>query len=38
MPHTPRARGTYPYNKPPLSLDDLVVRLADRGLNIPDPD
>lgn len=38
MPYTPRARGTHRYNKPPLSLDDLVDRLADRGLHIPDPD
>ncbi|MCZ1075707.1 Abi family protein [Rhodococcus sp. A5(2022)] len=26
------------YDKPPLSLDELVDRLAERGLQIPDPD
>lgn len=38
MPRPPRSRGTQTYTKPPLSLDDLVGRLADRGLDIPDHD
>jgi abortive infection bacteriophage resistance protein len=44
MPGRPRAsrparpRGSSPYDKPPLSLDELVDRLAVRGLGIPDPD
>lgn len=38
MPRPPRPRGALIYDKPPLSLDDLVGRLADRGLDIPDPD
>lgn len=38
MPRAQRARGTVQYNKPPLALDELVGRLADRGLRIPDPD
>lgn len=38
MPRPPRARGTLHYNKPPLALDELVGRLSDRGLQIPDPD
>jgi hypothetical protein len=38
MPRPLRPRGSLTYNKPPLSLDDLVGRLADRGLDIPDPD
>ena len=38
MPRPTRPRGTLIYNKPPLSLDDLVGRLADRGLDIPDPE
>lgn len=33
-----RARGTLHYDKPPLALDELVGRLSDRGLQIPDPD
>ena len=37
MPRPPRPRGALTYNKPPLSLDDLVGRVADRGLDIPDP-
>lgn len=32
----PRPRGTLPYDKPPMKLDDLVDRLAARGLIIPD--
>lgn len=31
-----RARGTGTYSKPALSLDQLVQRLAERGLDIPD--
>lgn len=38
MPRPPRSRGTLVYAKPPLSLDDLVARLVDRGLDVPDPD
>jgi abortive infection bacteriophage resistance protein len=38
MPRPPRPRGPLSYDKPPLSLDDLVGRLADRGLGIPDSD
>jgi len=38
MPRLPRHRGALTYDKPPLSLDDLVGRLADRGLDIPDAD
>lgn len=34
----PRPRGSLRYTKPPLSLDDLVDRLAGRGLQIPDRD
>ena len=34
----PRPRGSLDYDKPPLSLDELVGRLRDRGLEIPDPD
>jgi abortive infection bacteriophage resistance protein len=33
-----RPRGSLPYDKPPLRLDQLVVRLTERGLRIPDPD
>ena len=28
MPRPPRSRGALTYDKPPLSLDDLVIRLA----------
>ncbi|MFF0546639.1 MULTISPECIES: Abi family protein [Nocardia] len=35
-PPPPRSRGSLDYDKPPLSLDDLVGRLTDRGLSIPD--
>lgn len=38
MPRPPRPRGSLTYDKPPLSLEDLVGRLADRGLVIPDSD
>ncbi|GAB3755819.1 Abi family protein [Zhihengliuella somnathii] len=34
----PRSRGTLRYDKPPMELDDLVGRLADRGLVVPDRD
>lgn len=35
--HRPlRPRGSLHFNKPPLSLDDLVDRLVDRGLRVPD--
>lgn len=33
-----RARGTGTYDKPPLTLEELVERLQDRGLAIPDRD
>lgn len=36
-PRPPRPRGALAYDKPPLSLDELVCRLVDRGLDIPDP-
>lgn len=36
MPPPLRPRGALTYAKPPLSLDDLVDRLAGRGLVIPD--
>lgn len=32
-----RPRGSLTYAKPPLSLDKLLDRLSDRGLDIPDP-
>lgn len=38
MPQPPRPRGILIYDKPPLTLDGLVERLIDRGLDIPDPD
>ncbi|WP_022901859.1 Abi family protein [Humibacter albus] len=38
MPRPPRPRGSLPYEKPPLSVDQLVDRLAGRGLQIPDRD
>lgn len=37
-PRPPRPRGSLQYDKPPLDLNELVVRLSDRGLKIPDPD
>jgi len=33
-----RSRGALYYQKPPLTLDELVGLLSDRGLHIPDPD
>lgn len=37
--HRPlRPRGSLLFDKPPLSLDDLVDRLVDRGLHVPDRD
>lgn len=33
-----RARGSLHYQKPPLTLDELVGLLSARGLHIPDPD
>lgn len=36
MVKAPRARGMGTYSKPALALDQLVDRLADRGLDIPD--
>lgn len=38
MPRTQRTRGSLLYQKPPLTLDELVGLLSDRGLHIPDPD
>lgn len=38
MTRSPRPRGSRPYEKPPLSVDQLVDRLANRGLQIPDED
>ena len=35
---TPRSRGLLPYDKPALSLDELVDRLVQRGLRVPDPE
>ncbi|WP_328715469.1 Abi family protein [Nocardia salmonicida] len=35
-PPPPRPRGSLDYDKPPLSPEDLVGRLADRGLGIPE--
>ena len=36
MPRPMRPRGPLTFNKPPLSLDQLVDRLIDRGLEVPD--
>lgn len=36
QPRTPRPRGVLLYDKPAMSLDELVDRLADRGMRIPD--
>lgn len=33
-----RPRGSLVYDKPPLSLDDLVDRLMARGLHVPEPE
>lgn len=38
MARPPRPRGSLPYEKPPLGVDQLVDRLAGRGLEIPDRD
>lgn len=38
MPRPPRPRGSARYDKPPLPLDELVSRLAARGLEISDRD
>lgn len=37
MPRPSRPRGSLTYGKPPLPLDELVDRLSNRGLDIPDP-
>ncbi|MGI6877901.1 Abi family protein [Microbacterium sp. gxy059] len=37
-PRQPRPRGPLRYDKPPMELDDLVDRLVDRGLVVPDRD
>ncbi|MFK4299067.1 abortive infection bacteriophage resistance protein [Arthrobacter sp. GAS37] len=36
MSRPPRPRGRFSYNKPPMTLDELVGRLSERGLRIPD--
>lgn len=36
MPGQQRARGSSVYDKPPMPIEDLVLRLASRGLVIPD--
>ncbi len=36
MPQWPRSRGSLKYAKPPLGLDELVERLEQRGLEVPD--
>ena len=33
-----RPRGSLVYDKPPLSLDELVGRLVERGLHVPEPE
>ncbi|SNR61918.1 Abi-like protein [Haloechinothrix alba] len=38
MSRSLRPRGSLSYDKPALSLDGLVDRLAERGLEVPDPD
>lgn len=38
MLQAPRPRGPHQFDKPPLNLDELIERLAKRGLNFPDPD
>lgn len=38
MPRPSRPRGSLHYDKPPLSLVELVDRLGDRGLTVPDRD
>ncbi|GAA4703457.1 hypothetical protein GCM10025781_22750 [Kocuria gwangalliensis] len=36
MPRPLRPRGSLLFDKPPLSFDDLLGRLVDRGLHVPD--
>lgn len=36
MPRPMRPRGSLTFEKPPLSLDELVDRFVDRGLEVPD--
>ena len=36
--HSPRSRGTLVCDKPPLTLDELIERLSERGLVIPEPE
>lgn len=36
QPRPPRPRGVLLYDKPAMSLDELVGRLAERGMRIPD--
>ncbi len=38
MSRPPRPRGSLRYGKPPMQVDALVDRLAERGLRIPDAD
>lgn len=38
MPRPLRPRGSLHFDKPPLGLDDLVERLAERGLDVLDRD
>jgi abortive infection bacteriophage resistance protein len=38
MTRTSRGRGNLDFRKPPLTLDELVSRLSDRGLQIGSPD
>lgn len=38
MRRQPRPRGTLHYDKPPMTTEKLVERLADRGLKIPIPE
>jgi abortive infection bacteriophage resistance protein len=38
MTRTPRGRGTLDFRKPPLTSDELVARLSDRGLQVGAPD
>ncbi len=37
-PRPMRSRGSQNYNKPPLGLDELVDRLSERGLIVPEPE
>lgn len=38
MPRPARPRGSLTYDKPALSLNGIVGRLVERGLDVPDPD